>query len=258
MSTPVNCTDSELSTFLRGLAEGYLPTYYSDTSPSAQSKSNPIASKSYTHGKKTVSFLGFPSLTMLKHSTESRGEDLLKSSRAAFPVRTFHAQEKGGGLKVKEAECGGKWQESLARFDPVSRSWKIRQLCLFADLDESLETWPKWGIMQNGVASAHETPLGPTCEIEFGFSLPTPTRCDCSKVSSNPDFWRRRLESGRSGMDNLPEFATTIYPGGDGRIHPLLHEWLMGWPAGMTDLKPLETDKFQLWLRSHGGYSVKE
>ena len=29
-------------------------------------------------------------------------------------------------------------------------------------------------------------------------------------------------------------------------------EWLMGWPTGHTDLKPLEMDKFQQWQLSHG------
>jgi len=30
-------------------------------------------------------------------------------------------------------------------------------------------------------------------------------------------------------------------------------EWLMGWPLGWTDLKPLETDKFQQWQQQHLG-----
>jgi site-specific DNA-cytosine methylase len=29
-------------------------------------------------------------------------------------------------------------------------------------------------------------------------------------------------------------------------------EWLMGWPIGLTDLKPLATDKFRQWQLSHG------
>ena len=29
-------------------------------------------------------------------------------------------------------------------------------------------------------------------------------------------------------------------------------EWLMGWPIGHTDLKPLEMDKFRQWQLSHG------
>ena len=83
---PVNCSDSELCTFLRGLEEGFLPTYYSDTSPSVQSKSMNIASKSYQLGKKTVVFHGFPSLQMSRSSTDGRGTELL----TWFPVSYTH------------------------------------------------------------------------------------------------------------------------------------------------------------------------
>ena len=37
-----------------------------------------------------------------------------------------------------------------------------------------------------------------------------------------------------------------------GQLNPNWVEWLMGWPIGWTDLKPLETDKCQLWQESHG------
>jgi hypothetical protein len=37
-----------------------------------------------------------------------------------------------------------------------------------------------------------------------------------------------------------------------GPLNPHWTEWLMGWPEGWTDLKPLETDKFQKWLDAHG------
>jgi hypothetical protein len=39
-----------------------------------------------------------------------------------------------------------------------------------------------------------------------------------------------------------------------GPLNPMWVEWLMGWPLGWTDLKPLEMDKFRAWLRSHGRY----
>jgi DNA (cytosine-5)-methyltransferase 1 len=35
-------------------------------------------------------------------------------------------------------------------------------------------------------------------------------------------------------------------------INPNLYEWLMGWPQGWTDLKPLETDKYRRWQQLHG------
>ena len=37
-----------------------------------------------------------------------------------------------------------------------------------------------------------------------------------------------------------------------GRLNPMWVEWLMGWPLGWTDLRPLATDKFQQWCDSHG------
>lgn len=37
-----------------------------------------------------------------------------------------------------------------------------------------------------------------------------------------------------------------------GQLNPTWVEWLMGWPIGWTDLKPLVMDKFQEWLQAHG------
>jgi len=39
-----------------------------------------------------------------------------------------------------------------------------------------------------------------------------------------------------------------------GQLNPTWVEWLMGWPLGWTDLKPLEMDKFQKWQEQHGIY----
>lgn len=39
-----------------------------------------------------------------------------------------------------------------------------------------------------------------------------------------------------------------------GPLNPEWTEWLMGWPMGQTDLRPLETDKFRAWLSSHGRF----
>jgi len=37
-----------------------------------------------------------------------------------------------------------------------------------------------------------------------------------------------------------------------GTLNPTWVEWLMGWPIGWTDLKPLAMGKFQPWSDSHG------
>jgi hypothetical protein len=40
-----------------------------------------------------------------------------------------------------------------------------------------------------------------------------------------------------------------------GRPAPTNHEWLMGWPIGWTDLKPLEMAKFLEWRQQHSPFS---
>lgn len=37
------------------------------------------------------------------------------------------------------------------------------------------------------------------------------------------------------------------------RLNPEWVEWLMGWPIGHTELKPLEMDKFREWQQQHSG-----
>lgn len=39
-----------------------------------------------------------------------------------------------------------------------------------------------------------------------------------------------------------------------GKLNPPWVEWLMGWPIGWTDSKPLAMDKFQQWRQQHGKY----
>ena len=39
-----------------------------------------------------------------------------------------------------------------------------------------------------------------------------------------------------------------------GRPDPIVHEWMMGWPEGWSDTKPLETGKFQSWRRQLCGH----
>jgi hypothetical protein len=68
-------------------------------------------------------------------------------------------------------------------------------------------------------------------------------------LDPNNDFWK----------SNLGEVVMSTEPVGiTGRLNPMWVEWLMGWPLGWTDLKPLEMDKFQQWCASHGKQSAKE
>jgi hypothetical protein len=52
------------------------------------------------------------------------------------------------------------------------------------------------------------------------------------------------------GKGNLGEQVSGLHNGG--KLSPLWTEWLMGWPIGWTDLKPLETDKSHCAQQPHG------
>jgi hypothetical protein len=47
----------------------------------------------------------------------------------------------------------------------------------------------------------------------------------------------------KNHQNDLPAVVMSMETKTTGRLNPMWVEWLMGWPLGWTDLKPLETDK---------------
>lgn len=272
MKEAVNCTNSELSIFLRALGEGSLPISSLGMCPSVPSRSIPIASKSYQRGKKTVVFPGSRSLMTCATSTDNRGGGLLTSSRVDFPARTSVPPEGAPELKANDPDYGERWQELSVRYDRDTRSWKTHRCLWEEDLLWSSVTLPRWGMMRAGVLFQHPTRERPIDGTGFGF-WPTP------KASpSGPDYARANRDG--SGGDDLAT-AVAKWPtptrsmvsmadmeqartagndprrpsysdAGTGQLNPVFVEWLMGWPIGWTDLKSLATGKFREWQRSHG------
>lgn len=198
--------------------------------------------------------------------TDDLGAELLTWFLEASRARTSASQEKATVLMGSEADSGQKWRGSLAKYDQDSRSWRTAQRSLLGDSEEFSETWPRWGTTVAGELYLLPTPLLPTDESGSGFWL-TPTVCgnhnrkgasatsgdglvtavrrvptpvaSMSKGSSPGSLVRK---NGRSReMDRLDHFVQTV---DGGPLNPEWVEWLMGWPPGHTDLKPLETGKF--------------
>ncbi len=59
-----------------------------------------------------------------------------------------------------------------------------------------------------------------------------------------------RSGSGRQENGHSPQLPETV----GGMLNPDWVEWLMGWPIGWTDLKPLGMDRFRLWFEQFGNY----
>lgn len=116
---------------------------------------------------------------MCKPLTANLGAELLTWWLADSRVKTSQLQEKESESLENDPGCGLTWRGSLAKFDPVSRSWKTAQLSLLAESELSSVIWPRSGMTANG--QCWELPmLGlRTSETDYGFSQawPTPTVC---------------------------------------------------------------------------------
>ena len=64
----------------------------------------------------------------------------------------------------------------------------------------------------------------------------------------------RDFRSGSTDRWDDPDRSRNLNDQVGGQLNPTWVEWLMGWPLGWTDLKPLGMDKFQAWQLSHGGF----
>ncbi len=359
---PVNCSDSELCTFLAALEAGFLPTYYSDTSPSVQLRSMSIASRSYQRGRKTVAFHGFPSLQMSRNLTEDLGAELLKSWLAVFRARTSAPLEKAPESTASEAGFGEKWRELSVRYDPDTSSWRTHRCLWDEDLSACSLTLPKWGSMRDGVLSelltlerptaANDAGLWPTQQameatndlnftcsgdgrekpnklgwaVARAMAVPTPRSTDWKNGKQRADFgmnlptfanmWptplatdgsnggpnqkggkgdlrlssavhqfptptatntkanhmrgadkgkprearnymatptARDWRSGKASQATMERNSRPLSEQIGGQLNPNWVEWLMGWPPGWTDLKPLVMDRFRNAPLKHGG-----
>ena len=180
----------------------------------------------------------------------NRGEELLTLYLAGFHVKTSVQSEKAQELKENAAECGPKWRASFTKYDLDTHSWRTHQCSLLGGLDEFLETWPQWGLMQDGECWEQETLAHHTKGTESGSWLPTPLASDHKKITKNKEYHLKR-------NFDLPNKLVQIgHPpsknGGWGWFHPVLSESMMGWPTGWTELKPLAMDKSHSVQQQHG------
>lgn len=213
--------------------------------------------------------------------TENLGKDLLTWFLADSRVRTYQLLATEPELTGNDQDFGEKWQESSVKYSLDSSLWKTHQ-CLFSeDLPWSSVTLPRWGMMRNGVVYQRKTLVRPISATGSGL-WPTPNACTASSALNlqksgdgrekpNKLGWAVAItmwptpvasmskgssqncltrKNGKSRANDRLDHAIMSSDGG--HLNPDWVEWLMGWPIGWTDLKPLGTDKFQEWFKQHG------
>jgi hypothetical protein len=108
--------------------------------------------------------------------------------------------------------------------------------------------------------SAHNPKRFPNLETIVGRATwPTPTCQETEHPDAILTETGRRLSKNGKTSHSL-NLADTVKLGGiqtqqKAQLNPSWVEWLMGWPIGYTDLKPLETDKFRNVQQWHSMFS---
>jgi hypothetical protein len=176
----------------------------------------------------------------------------LMSLQAVSRAKTLALQERSVVLEKELGLVSGlKSLELLAKYDRDTSSWRTSQICFLAQVNgqagglaEYWETWPRSGLMRNGIA--YRLPLSRLHILATGCGYwPTPNKSNGFAPFSMLTI--RRKASGLSrpsgckmGFDLKWEPRAVPYLV-DGWINPILTEWLMGFSIGHTDLQRAET-----------------
>lgn len=238
--------------FSRALAEASSPHTCWDGAPYAQLSVMPTPHK-FWRNDKTMDYSRLSQFGLTCAAlTADAGEALLTSFLEAFRVRTSQGPARGQGLKDHAPASGKKWLESSVRYCRATSTWKTHQCLWVEDLHWSSATLPKWGMTRSGVLFQRQISEPPINGTASGYSPRDRTRIWPTPVASmakgsSPKALTRRSGANRS-KDRL-DHAVMAQHGG--HLNPTWVEWLMGWPIGWTDLKPLEMAKFREWQQQH-------
>lgn len=217
--------------FSRALEAEFSPEGFSDTERCARSKAIPIASDDSCSDKMKGIFHRSPFGTMFVPSTDAHGEALLTAFLAGFRVKPIPARLEEGTLRmISGRKCSGWWQMSLPGSYAPRTPRDARSI-------ERPTTLNRWVTRLGAWRFPRETWVLTTFGSGIGY-LHTPTTTAnyaCASMQKWP---------------NCREYVRVF-----GMPTPTNHEWLMGFPIGWTDSKPLETHKFLLWLQQHSPFS---
>lgn len=249
--------------FSQALVEEYLEENSLDGEPCAQLNVMPTQHKFSLHDKtiehSTLSRFGLT----LRLLTEQNGEDLLTWYQEASLAKTSPVQARALESAGNEVDCGTTCSESLMKSNQSTPSLKTPRTFVLKDLSPSSKDLPKSGMMLHGVCYPQATVEPITSGSGCGSLLPTPT-CAANQLAPSmrkhkgcrelqkmlPTPTCHNAKEGAypaEGNRNTPTLGWVL----GGKPHPNYTEWMMGWPSDHTDLKPLETDKYQSWLQQH-------
>ena len=269
--------------YSQALVEEYLPQKCLDGEQSVP-LSGSHTQQAYCAPDKMTAFSRLSRFGMTyKPLMEHHGEALLKSYLAAFPVPTSASQDAAQDSMESTPPCGITWRGWLAKFDHDMYLWRTAQCSLIEDSDESLATFPVSGMTRDGLLwerqmsehriNATASGLWRTPDTGGGGTSGLlkqgknhrengqPIQIRLVDQVNNHRLWPTPVQRMYKDSGSPSEYARNEIPLAaqvGGPLNPPWVEWLMGWPQGWTDLKPLEMDKCLYAQQPHGEYSQKD
>jgi DNA (cytosine-5)-methyltransferase 1 len=152
------------------------------------------------------------------------------------------------------------------RSKPTSASWKAKGGMNYSLANPEIQTkWPTptVGCVEGGEQSnrVEKTQSGSYIlrklnkpNMTYGAKLSDAILYEEKKKWPSPKArdWKDGTSQGTMNRQS-PDLGKVVGQSKEtGSLNPTWVEWLMGWPLGWTDLKPLETDKFHFVQQQHG------
>lgn len=137
-------------------------------------------------------------------STHPRGREEWIASMRDSLARIFQSPVMAQALRESEADCGERLSGSLARYDHESCSWRTAQQSLLEDLELYSETWPTWGMTQDGVFFPLRQLVPRTYALDGGASPDWQTPVADDAVNRSKGKWNSRGEPKLSAQVMIP------------------------------------------------------
>ena len=204
----------------------------------APSKSKTILGEYCSLGSGTELSPGSRSGTTCVHLMGDHGAVESMLSAADSHVRTSAQQVAAGDLPDHVRVLSLRCSELLTRFGLRLCSRKTLRTFVPRGWPSSSRSLSAWGMWDESGYWELGTSVRTIKERGCGSLLPTPT---AQLYGNNMGGAAGRKGKVRPSLESLT-----------GGVYPALREWMMGWPIGWTELKPLATGRFQEWLRLHG------
>lgn len=227
-----------------------------------------------------------PATTMCETSVQMR--PVWTFSRVASHA-SQSATPESGLPKTTSDGYGQRLRDSFAFYDHEQCCWRTCQASLLPDLEMSSPTWPRAGMTRNGIAY-RLPPLVPITAVTGSSSWPTPCARDYRDtgnlhLTASPQhmndtlprkvhqverqakqMWPTPCAGDDRDRGNLSTPAiqrrhakgkqlnlSMVVSDVSGNLNPAWVEWLMGFPAGWTDLGALETPLSRRSQKSSAG-----